>query len=271
MTIAAHLFIFPYMKETEQTKAYYFFDEAGDTTILGRKGVNLVDSGLASKVFMVGYLETKEPQKLTRAITSLHKEICEDDFYSGIPSMEKTRIAFHAAKDCAEIRDRVFHLLKMLDFTYYCIVLRKKEVFFRSRFDFKDTAIYKYAVENLLENRLHLYSDIDCYFSSLGNVVRKDTMQSAINSAIERFKAKWNRENSSSIRFFIQQSKERPLLQASDYVLWTIQRAYEKGDFRYYNYLKDKICFVHDILDTRRLSSNYYTPKNPLDKKIDPV
>lgn len=143
--------------------------------------------------------------------------------------MEKTRIAFHAAKDCAEIRDRVFHLLKMLDFTYYCIVLRKKEVFFRSRFDFKDTAIYKYAVENLLENRLHLYSDIDCYFSSLGNVVRKDTMQSAINSAIERFKAKWNRENSSSIRIFIQQSKERPLLQASDYVLWTIQRAYEKG------------------------------------------
>ena len=175
------------MKKTEQTKAYYFFDEAGDTTILGRKGVNLVESGLASKVFMVGYLETK------------------------------------------------------------------------------------YAVENLLENRLHLYSEIDCYFSSLGNVVRKDTMQSAINSAIERFKAKWNKENSSSIRIFIQQSKERPLLQASDYVLWTIQRAYEKGDFRYYNYLKEKICLVHDILDTRRLSSNYYTPKNPLDKKIDPV
>ncbi len=143
--------------------------------------------------------------------------------------------------------------------------------FYRSRFDFKDTAIYKYAVEHLLENRLHLYSDIDCYFSSLGNVVRKDTMQSAIKSAIGRFKAKWNKENSSSIRIFIQQSKERPLLQASDYVLWTIQRAYEKGDFRYYNYLKDKINLVHDILDTRRHSSNYYTPKNPLDKKRDPV
>ena len=39
---------------------------------------------------------------------------------------------------------------------------------------------------------------------------------------------------------FIQQSKERPLLQASDYVLWAIQRAYEKGDFRYYNYLREK-------------------------------
>lgn len=259
------------MKETEQIKAYYFFDEAGDTTILGRKGVNLVDCGLASKVFMVGYLETKDPHKLTTAITGLHKEICEDPFYIDVPSMEKTRVAFHAAKDCAEIRDRVFHLLKTLDFTYYCIVLRKKEDFFRNRFDFKDTEIYKYAVKNLLENRLHLYSEIDCYFSSLGNVVRKDTMQSAINAAIEQFKTKWNKENSSSIRLFIQQSKERPLLQASDYVLWTIQRAFEKGDFRYYNYLKEKIKLVHDILGMKSSSSNYYTPKNPLDKKIDPV
>lgn len=259
------------MKKTEQTKAYYFFDEAGDTTILGRKGVNLVESGLASKVFMVGYPETKNPQQLTKEITALHNEICNDDFYSEIPSMEKTRVAFHAAKDCAEIRDRVFHLLKTLDFTYYCIVLRKKETFFRNHFDFKDTAIYKYAVEHLLENRLHFYSEIDCYFSSLGNVVRKETMQSAINSAIDRFKAKWNKENSNSIRIFIQQSKERPLLQASDYVLWTIQRAYEKGDFRYYNYLKEKISLVHDILDVKPSSKNYYTPKNPLDKKIDPV
>ena len=240
-----------------RTKAYYYFDEAGDTTVLGSKGVNLIEKGVASKVFMVGYLETTKPQELTRALTGLHKEICEDELYVGIPSMEKTRIGFHAAKDCAEVRDRVFHLLKKLDFSYYCVVLKKEETFFRNYFDFKDTAIYKYAVENLLEGRLHVYSEIDCYFSSLGNVVRKDTMQSAINSAIERSRARSNMGNPSSDRIFIQQSKERPLLQASDYVLWTIQRAYEKGDYRYYNYLKEKICLVRDII--------------PLNKKTDPV
>jgi hypothetical protein len=240
-----------------QIKAYYYFDEAGDTTVLGCKGVNLIEKGMASKVFMVGFLETIKPQELTRALADLHKEICEDELYVGIPSMEKTRIAFHAAKDCAEVRDRVFHLLKKLDFSYYCVVLKKEEDVFRNYFDFKDAAIYKYAVENLLENRLHLYSDIDCYFSSLGNVVRKDTMQSAINSAIARFRAGNNTDNPSVVRIFIQQSKERPLLQASDYVLWTIQRAYEKGDYRYYNYLKEKICLVRDII--------------PLNKKTDPV
>ena len=36
------------MKKTDDTKMYYFFDEAGDTTILGRKGVNLVNEGKVS-------------------------------------------------------------------------------------------------------------------------------------------------------------------------------------------------------------------------------
>lgn len=63
-----------------------------------------------------------------------------------------------------------------------------------------------------------------------------------------------------------------PLLQAADYVLWTIQRAYEKGDFRYYNFLKEKINLVHDIFDFEKYPKNYYNQKNPLEaKKIDPV
>ena len=110
----------------------------------------------------------------------------------------------------------------------------------------------------------------------MGNVVRQDTMQEAVNNAISTFFSKWNYENSSTIRILIQQNSEEPLLQAADYVLWTIQRAYERGEFRYYNYLKDKIALVYDIFDTRyyrtKGQSNYYTPGNPLEaKKIDPV
>ena len=41
------------MKKTKDIKMYYFFDEAGDTTILGRKGVNLLADGKVSKVFIV--------------------------------------------------------------------------------------------------------------------------------------------------------------------------------------------------------------------------
>ncbi len=260
------------MKKSQSIKAYYFFDEAGDTQILARKGVNLIEKGMASKTFMVGYLETTDQKGFSKSIRELHEKLKEDEYLASIPSMSSTNKSFHANKDCAEVRQAFFKLLKEQDFKFYCIVARKKEDLFRKKFDMKPVNVYKYLVSQLLKNRLHLYSEIDCYFSSMGNVVRQDTMQEAISSAIDLFKKQWEKENESTIRIFIQQNSEMPLLQAADYVLWTIQRAYEKGDFRYYNFMKDKISLVQDIFDTDKYPNTYYTPKNPLEaKKIDPV
>ena len=174
--------------------------------------------------------------------------------------------------DCAEVREKVFKFLKSQDFDFQCIVARKNLELFRKKFDLKEAKIYKYLVSKLLENRLHLYSEIDCYFSSMGSVVRQDNMQEAINDVIAAFKEKWKKDNTNNIRVIVQKSSEEPLLQAADYVLWTIQRAYEKGDFRYYNFLKEKINLVHDIFDFEKYPKNYYNQKNPLEaKKIDPV
>lgn len=86
------------------------------------------------------------------------------------------------------MREEVYRFLKAQDFKFQCIVARKKLELFRKKFDLKEAKIYKYLVAKLLENRLHLYSEIDCYFSSMGNVVRQDNMQEAINDAILAFK-----------------------------------------------------------------------------------
>lgn len=67
------------MKETEDIKAYYFFDEAGDPQILGRRGVNLIEKGTASKTFMVGYMETKDPSSCRKALLELHEIFIVDD------------------------------------------------------------------------------------------------------------------------------------------------------------------------------------------------
>lgn len=264
------------MKKTENIKFYYFFDEAGSPQILGRHGVNLIEKGTASKTFMVGYLAVKDPKSCRKALTELHDRIVHDELLASIPSMHSTREAFHANKDCHEVRADVFRLLKTLDFEFYCIVARKDADRFRRMFDLKDKKIYKHLVSKLLENRLHLYSEIDLYFSSMGNVVRQETMEDAIDGAIRKFKEKWDFENESKLRVIIQKNSEEPLLQAADYVLWAIQRAYERGEYRYYNYLKDKIKLVYDIFDTRYYNSKdhsiFYTPTNPLEaKKIDPV
>lgn len=262
------------MQKTQAIKAYYFFDEAGDPSILGRRGVNLVAMGNASKTFMVGYLETTNPKAIREALTNLHEKLRQDDYLASIPSMHSTNRFFHANKDCAEVRREVFGVLRSLDFRFYCIVARKDEALFRRKYNLSDKELYKDLVSKLLENRLHLFSDIDCYFSAMGNVVRQDTMQQAIDAAIAQFASKWKHENQSNIRVIIQKNSEEPLLQAADYLLWCVQRVFERGEERYYNYMKEKIALVHDVFDVRKYqgSGNYYTPKNPLEtKKIDPV
>lgn len=261
------------MKKTEDIKVYYFFDEAGDPQILGRKGINLVEQGKSSKVFMVGYLNIKEPKEFRKQLLQLQKEILADEYLKDVPSISKsTSVQFHACMDCSEVREKVYKFLKKQDFDFQCIVARKNLELFRKKFDLKKAKIYKYLVSKLLENRLHLYSEIDCYFSSMGSVVRQDNMQEAINDAIAAFKEKWKKDNTNNIKVIVQKSSEEPMLWAVDYVLWTIQRAYEKGEFRYYNFLKDKISLVIDIFDKDKYPKNYYTQKNLLEeKKIDPV
>ena len=58
-----------------------------------------------------------------------------------------------------------------------------------------------------------------------------------------------------------------PLLCVADYLSWSVQRVFEKGEIRFYDYLQQKIRLVVDLYDMDRYagSANYYDPKrNPL-------
>jgi hypothetical protein len=261
-----------HMRETKAVKMYFFVDESGDPTILGRRGKNLMNEGLVSKTFMVGYVEISDPKELTRRLDALRDEIVKDEYLSGVPSLASTSNAFHANKDCAEVKERVFRLLKREDFRAFIVVARKNEALFRKKFDLKPDKLYQYLVSKLFENRLHLYKHIDIYFASMGNIVRERTMWNAINEAIASFEKKWKKQNSNEIRVFVQQSSQLPMLQVVDYVLWTVNRAYERNDFRYYRFLSEKISLIQDVFDVEKYPHTYYTPQDPLDpKKMSPV
>jgi hypothetical protein len=61
-------------------------------------------------------------------------------------------------------------------------------------------------------------------------------------------------------------------MQIIDYILWSINRLYEKGEERYYNFIKEKISLIQDIFDIDKYPNNYYTEKNPLTiKKMSPL
>ena len=76
----------------------------------------------------------------------------------------------------------------------------------------------------------------------------------------------YRKDIQANIVFNITQPVKEPLLNIADYFCWAIQRVFEKGEVRYYNYLQEKISVVIDLYDKEKYGgwTNYYGPKNPL-------
>ena len=257
------------MQEPQNTKMYFYFDESGSPALLGHHGKDLLKLGLTSKTFSVGYIQTSNPHKLHVDLENLRKELMEDEYLKSIPSIKNLKNGFHANKDCSEVREKVFKLLKKSDFEAYVIVARKEEAIFRNRFNMSEKRLYRFLVSELLKNRIHLYTDIDIYFSEMGNIVSEHNMKEAIDKAIEKFQSKWRKENNNNIRIFVQQPSHLPLLQVTDYILWAVYRVFEKDEFRYLDFIKEKIKLVHDIFDfeTNPYYGAFYTEKKQLEQK----
>lgn len=196
------------MKDTEKKKIYCFVDESGDTVFFNKKGKDIVKSGDASPVFIVGYIESDEIKTLSRVIKSLHDEVADDEYLKIIPSITKSNKHFHAKDDSPEVREKVFKAIKSLNIKVFIVVVRKDTEQFVKRFNGKAESLYAYCVEKLFENRLHLHSDIDIYFSRMGNILRENNMRSALNNAMDTFKTKWGKENESNIRLFINEPSQ---------------------------------------------------------------
>jgi hypothetical protein len=88
-------------------------------------------------------------------------------------------------------------------------------------------------------------------------------MRKALDDARTQFKGKWKIQSEAEIRILVQQPSHTPMLQVIDYILWSVNRAFEKEDSRYYRFMLDKISLVHDIFDFERYPNIYYTPKHP--------
>lgn len=260
------------MKKTLAKKVYYFVDESGDSVFFDKNGKDLVKIGKVSNVFILGYMECDNPNSIHKSLDNIRKEIHNDQYLSAVPSLKKTLKHFHAKDDCPEVKEKIFKSIKNMDIKCFIIVARKNPEYFKSKFNCKKVDFYSYFVEKLFQDRLHLYSEIDIYFSKMGNVLREENMKRALENAKNKFQEKWNVSNPNKIRIFIQEPSQITPLQVIDYILWTVNRAYEKGEMRYFNYIKEKIIFILDIFDSQKYPKNYYGKRNEFDiKKISPL
>ena len=264
----------------QQRTCHYYVDEAGDGTLFNKKKQVVVGREGCSSYFMLGVLEVVEPKSLHEALAGLRENLRDDPYLSKVPSMQpeqkKTALAFHAKDDCAEVRREVYRLLLQHEIKFFAVVRDKRTIVERVREHNKTTPSYRYhpnqlydrCVSRLFKERLHKEESYVIQFSRRGNRSRTAALQKAIEQAKANLRKSWGIEATSPIEIMAARPEQAGGLQAVDYILWALQRLYERGEDRYWEYVADKVSLVHDVDDTRENGYGaYYTKKNPLKKE----
>ncbi len=228
--------------------SYFFVDESGDPTFFDSNGNSLLQTNGCSSILIIGFIKTKNPTEIRRDISKLHLEISQDDYLKSIPSIAKTNIHFHAKDDCPEVREKVFRMIKNLDFQAEFVVAKKTADIFIKRHKRDENIFYNEIVSKLFEKNLHQQNNI-IYFSKRGAKTKQNHISQAIQTAILTFEDLSKTQVETQTQTYIQIPSEEPCLQIIDYMNWAVYRKYTKNELRYFDFVKDKITSVLDIYD----------------------
>lgn len=258
---------------------HYFVDEAGDGTLFNKRKQTIVGYEGCSKFFVLGALEIADPGRLDKELNSLRSNLLADSYLSKIPSMQperrKTAIAFHAKDDCAEVRREVFRLLMENEMRFFAIVRDKQTIVDkvhehnkkRSAYRYHPNQLYDRCISRLFRDRLHKEAAYTIQFSKRGNKSRTEALRHAIEHARDNLRAKWGIAATAPIEIIPAKPEQAGGLQAVDYFLWALQRLYERGEDRYWEYVVSKVSLVHDVDDARKNEYGaYYAKTNSLTK-----
>lgn len=260
------------MKKTTDLTRWYFMDESGDPVFYDASGKLILSTKGVSPILIIGFILTTDPNSIRQKLTTLRGDIAKDPYLSGIPSISKSILSFHAKDDCPELREKVYKLLSQLDFSAEIYVARKIENIFIKRHHRSETEFYDDLVTKLFENKLHVASNNKIYFAVRGNRARQIPLEKAIIQAKENFETKKNTKITTEIITQAQTPEGEPCLQVIDYVNWAIQRAYLRHETRFVSTIESKIKYIVDIYDTLKYPSNYYHKGNKFDiNKISPL
>jgi hypothetical protein len=260
------------MKHPQPGTNYFFVDESGDPTFYDGQGNLIVGRPGCSPIFILGFVETQDPEAVRQSLQSLQNEVITDPYFEGVPSLAKTAVAFHAKDDLPEIRYRVYKRLNNLDFRAQFVVARKIERVFRDNFGARATDFYDHLVTLLFENVLHRYESNRVYFAKRGSRDRQAPLSLAIELGIQRFEQKWGHPVTTAVDVQAQTPKGEPCLSVVDYALWAVYRAFTRGEMRYYRAIEEKVSLLVDLYDVQKYPRNWYNRRNPFHiKKITPL
>jgi Protein of unknown function (DUF3800) len=265
-----------------------FLDEAGDTSFYGSGRKANIGSPGVSNTFILGMVKFREPlEEARRKVSLLQTQVANDPYYQ-VKSVQKKKQGsgyyFHATDDLPEVRKLFFDLLKSMQCTFEAVVGRKTIERYENTHKGKEEYFYADLLSHLLKNKLQQNEKLILNVAERGGSTKNHNLQLALEKAKERLANSMGRKDNSqlvtrhdiaaNVAFNVQYPTQEPLLNVADYFCWSVQRVFERGETRYYDYMREQISLVMDVYDTENYEEwkNYYGPKNPLtaDKKISP-
>lgn len=257
-----------------EIKTYHrYLDEAGDTTFYGSGKLPVIGQQGISLSFILGMVKFKEPiEPLRKKIIELKNQVILDPYFKDIPSIQKKikndGYYFHATDDVPEVRKLFYDFINSIDCSFECVIARKNPLIYEKKHHGKEQEFYADMISHLLKNKLSLGNKLILNIAQRGKSTRNANLAIALTKAVSRFheKKKTDKSVETNVVFNVQNHLSEPLLNVADYFCWSVQRVFERGEVRYYNYLQEKIKLAADIYDYTNYegSRNFYTPKNPL-------
>jgi hypothetical protein len=253
-------------------KHHRFLDEAGDTTFFGKGRVPIIGHEGVSLSFGLGMVKFVAPvAEMRQQVQELCRTVEIDEYLNRIPSVVKRvqsgGFFFHAKDDSPEVRERLFKWIRETDCSLEMVVGRKIPALFAKKHNGNESEFYADLLSHLLKNKLQLGQRLVINIAERGKTTRNHVLELAKAKARERFAKKRSpAEISSEVVFNVQSPRTEPLLCVPDYLAWTVQRVFERGETRHYDFVRERISLVLDLYDTDKYegSRNYYTPQRPL-------
>jgi hypothetical protein len=257
-----------------------FLDETGDTTFYGKGRKLIIGKQGVSLSFGLGVVRIDRPlEEVRREVRTLQTQVENDPLLNTIPSVQK-RVAsggfyFHACKDSPDVRAVLLRYLRELKCEAEVVVARKIPALFEKQHHGREEEFYADLLAHLIKNRLKRAGTLVLNVAERGSSTRERVLTVTLRLAKERAAKKWGGENlKARVVFNVQNPRTEPLLTVSDYLCWAVQRVFEQGEVRHYNYLAEKLRLVVDLYDRDKYegSRNYYDKKNPLtpENKLGP-
>ena len=117
------------------------------------------------------------------------------------------------------------------------VVGRKIPALFAKKHNGNESEFYADLLSHLLKNKLKLGQRQVINIAERGKTTRNQVLELAMTKARERFAKKQDAaEICSEVVFNVQNPRTEPLLCVPDYLAWTVQRVFERGETRHYDF-----------------------------------